>query len=85
MLKITIPGFIYEIREDDREELEKLLFKFGSARRRAYRLNQKGLSKAEIEKLLQGELELNSRYVKDAYWFVKDLPSHVTFGGLKTQ
>jgi len=65
--------------------LEKLLFKFGRARRRAYALKRKGYTKSEIEKILQDEICLNSRYIKDAYHSVKDLPPHVTFGGLNNQ
>ena len=82
---ITIPGYICEISEEDREELENLLFKFGNARRRAYSLRRKGYTKSEIEKILHEEICLNARYIKDAYHSVKDLPPHVTFGGLKNQ
>ena len=85
MAKVTIPGYIYDISEEDREELEKLLFKFGKARRRAYSLKQKGYTRSEIEKILHEEICLNGRYVKDAYHSVKDLPPHVTFGGLNNQ
>ena len=85
MVKVTIPGYICEISEEGREELENLLFKFGKARRRAYSLRRKGYTKSEIEKILRDELCLNSRYIKDAYHSVKDLPPHVTFGGLKNQ
>jgi len=85
MANVTIPGYICEISEEEREELENLLFKFGKARRRAYSLRQKGYTKSEIEKILQDELRLNSRYIKDAYHSVKDLPPHVTFGCLKNQ
>ena len=85
MAKVTIPGYICEISEEEKEELEKLMFKFGRARRRAYSLKQKGYTKSEIEKILRDEICLNSRYVKDAYHSVKDLPPHVTFGGLKNQ
>ena len=84
-VKVTIPGYICEISEEDREELEKLLFNFGRARRRAYALKRKGYTESEIEKILRDELCLNSRYIKDAYHSVKDLPPHVTFGGLKNQ
>ena len=84
-VKVTIPGYICEISEEDREELEKLLFNFGRARRRAYALKRKGYTESEIEKILQDEIGLNSRYIKDAYHSVKDLPPHVTFGGLKNQ
>ncbi|MCW7075398.1 MAG: IS200/IS605 family accessory protein TnpB-related protein [Candidatus Methanospirare jalkutatii] len=85
MVKVTIPGYICEISEEDREELEKLLFKFGKACRRAYSLKRNGYTKSEIEKILQDEICLNARYIKDAYHSVKDLPPHVTFGGLKNQ
>ncbi|MDF2956989.1 MAG: hypothetical protein OD814_000611 [Candidatus Alkanophagales archaeon MCA70_species_1] len=85
MPKVTIPGYICEISEEDREELEKLMFKFGKARRRAYSLKQKGYTKPGIERILQDEIGLNSRYVKDAYNSIKSLPPHVTFGGLKNQ
>jgi len=85
MAKVTIPGYICEISEEEKEELEKLQFKFGKARRRAYSLRRKGYTKSEIEKILQDELRLNSRYIKNAYHSVKDLPPHVTFGGLKNQ
>ena len=85
MVRVTIPGYICEISEEEKEELEKLMFKFGKARRRAYSLKRKGYTKSEIEKILQDELCLNSRYIKDAYHSVKDLPPHVTFGGLNNQ
>jgi len=85
MVNVTIPGYICEISEEEKEELEKLMFKFGRARRRAYSLRRKGYTKSEIEKILQYELCLNSRYIKDAYHSVKDLPPHVTFGGLNNQ
>jgi len=85
MAKVTIPGYICEISEEEKEELEKLLFKFGRARRRAYSMKRKGYTKSEIERILQDEICLNARYIKDAYHSVKDLPPHVTFGGLKNQ
>jgi len=83
VVKVTIPGYVCSISEEDRSKLEKLLFKFGRACRRAYSLKQKGYTKAEIEKILHEGINLNSRYVKDAYHSVKDLPPHVTFGGLR--
>ena len=46
---ITIPGYICEISAEEKEELEKLLFKFGKARRRAYSLKRNGYTKSEIE------------------------------------
>ncbi len=85
MVKIAIPGFICEISDEDKKELENLMFKFGKARRRAYSLKWKGVWKADIERILQKETGLNSRYVKDAYHSIKDLPPHITFGGKKNQ
>jgi len=85
MAKVTIPGYICEISEEDREELEKLLFKFGKARRRAYSLRRKGYTKSEIEKILRDEICLNARYISSAYDSIKSLPPHVTFGGIKNQ
>ena len=77
--------YICEISEEEKKELEKLLFNFGNARRRAYSLKRKGYTKSEIERILQDEIGLNSRYIKDAYHSVKDLPPHITFGCLKNQ
>ncbi|MCD6214317.1 MAG: IS200/IS605 family accessory protein TnpB-related protein [Candidatus Desulfofervidus sp.] len=85
MAKVTIPGFICEIKDEDKAELEKVMNKFGKARRRAYSMKWKGMWKSVIEKQLQEEIGLNSRYIKDAYHSIKDLPPHVTFGGLKNQ
>jgi len=85
MVKITIPGFICKITDEEKKELEELMFRFGKARRRAYSLKLKGVWKADIERILQDETGLNSRYVKDAYHSIKDLPPHVTFGGKKNQ
>lgn len=85
MAEITIPGYIYEISAEDEAELHELFRKFGNARRRAYNMLGKGMWKPDIERILQGETGLNSRYVKDAYHSVKDLPPNVTFGGLKNQ
>jgi len=85
MAEITIPGYICEIKDPDKVELEALLHKFGNARRRAYSMMQHGIWKPFIEKQLQEEIGLNSRYIKDAYHSIKDLPPHVTFGGLRNQ
>lgn len=82
---MTIPGYICEICDDEKEELERLLFKFGNARRRAYALKQKGYTRSEIVEILREETGLNARYVRDAYDSIKGLPPHVTFGGLKNQ
>jgi len=86
MVKIAISGWICEILDEDREELEKLMFRFGKAtRRRTYSLKWKGVWKADIERILQKETGLNSRYVKDVYHSIKDLPPHVMFGGKRNQ
>jgi IS605 OrfB family transposase len=69
----------------DGARLEDLFHKFGNARRRAYMLKQRSVSKAEIERLLQEQIGLNARYVKDAYRSVEALPPHVTFAGKHNQ
>jgi IS605 OrfB family transposase len=48
-------------------------------------LKQHGVPKSEIERLLQEELGLNSRYIKDAYRSIENLPPRVTFGGIELQ
>lgn len=83
MSAITIPGAITSL--DDTALLDDLMRKFGNARRRAFSLKRKGMRKGDIEKLLQQEIGLNSRYIKDAYYSIKDLPYNTTFGGLKNQ
>ena len=85
MPKLTIPAVITRIVSSDEARLEDLFRRFGNARRRGYMLKQRGIAKAEIEKILQEQLEINCRYAKDAYHSIKDLPPHVTFGGLKLQ
>ena len=85
MPKLTIPAAIAKIVPSDETRLWDLFRRFSNARRRAYMLKQRGVTKAEIERLLQGQLGLNSRYIKDAYHSIEDLPPHVTFGGLKLQ
>lgn len=69
----------------DEERLLDLFRRFGNARRRAYVLKQRGVPKAEIERTLQEQLGINSRYAQDAYHSIKDLPPHVTFGGVRLQ
>ena len=85
MSKITIPGALVRIDPRDEVRLEELYRRFGNARRRAYVLKQRGVEKAEIEWILQIQMKLNSRYAKDAYHSIKDLPPHVTFGGKRNQ
>jgi IS605 OrfB family transposase len=85
MSKLTIPATITHIDQRDAARLEELYRRFGNARRRAYMLKQRGAAKAEIERLLQEQIGLNSRYIKDAYNSIEDLPPHVTFGGKRNQ
>jgi hypothetical protein len=67
------------------DDVERLMFKFGNARRRAYSMKQKGVGRLEILKLLRQETGLPSRYVYSAYDTIKGLPPHVAFGGLELQ
>ncbi len=80
---ITLPGVITSVT--NRALLNALLRKFGNARRRAFSLKRKGLATSCIETILQQEIGLNARYIKDAYYSIKDLPYNTTFGGLKNQ
>ena len=84
-VETTIPAFIHNISGEDNVCLDNLFYRFGNARRRAYSLKQKNIPKKHIERDLQTETGLNSRYIKDAYYTIKDLPPHVTFGGLRNQ
>lgn len=85
MSRLAIPAAIVRIDQRDKSRLEDLFRRFGNARRRAYMLKQRGVPKAEIERVLQEQLGLNSRYVKDAYHLIENLPPHATFGGVKLQ
>ena len=85
MSRLTIPATIVHIDSRDETCLQNLFRRFGNARRRAYMLKQRGVAKSKIERTLQEQLGINSRYVKDAYHSIKDLPSRVTFGGLRLQ
>jgi len=80
---VTIPGVIKSTEE--LFNLDKIMLKFGNARRRAFSMKKKGFKKSVIEKILQLEIGLNSRYVKDAWYSIKDLPINTTFGGLNNQ
>ncbi|MCW7075591.1 MAG: hypothetical protein OCU24_07085 [Candidatus Methanospirare jalkutatii] len=76
--------------EEEEKALKNLFFTFGKARRLCYSLRQKyelkgEMSKSEIIKRVQAITGLNSRYVKDAYATIENLPPHVTFGGLRNQ
>lgn len=48
-------------------------------------VRRKGYSKSDIEKQLQAEHDPNSRYAKDAFHSIRDLPPRWTSGGLKNQ
>nr|MDO8079791.1 hypothetical protein [Candidatus Freyarchaeota archaeon] len=85
MSKLTIPAIITKINQKDQTQLKNLFRRFGNARRRAYTLKQRDAPKAEIERLLQEQMGLNSRYAKDAHHSIENLPPHATFGGLKLQ
>jgi len=78
---ITIPAFIK--RQFD--EIERLMFKFGNCRRRAYSMKQDGVDRLEILRQLHRETKLPTRYVYTAYDMIEGLPPHVTFGGVKLQ
>lgn len=80
-MKITIPCFI----RGQNEDLERLIFKFGNCRRRAYSMKQEGIDRLEIIKQLYRETNLPTRYVQTAHDMIKGLPPHVTFGGLELQ
>jgi IS605 OrfB family transposase len=80
MAEITIPAYIPKYCQ----ELQSLMFQFGKARRRAYRMLQKGMDRAEIVRTLNRE-GLNARYNSSALRSVESLPSHVTFGGLESK
>jgi IS605 OrfB family transposase len=82
---ITIPGYLYDLNNEECKALEQLMQQFGNARRRSYQLARKGVAVPIIEKTLQETFILNGRYSKDAYYSIKDLPSHVTFGGIHNQ
>jgi len=88
-MEITIPARI-ELSGGEEKALQNLFFTFGKARRLCYSLRQKyelkgRMSRSEIIKSVQELTGLNSRYVKDAYATIENLPSHVTFGGLNNQ
>lgn len=84
-MKLTIPGYICHLNPEERTLLDTLMRHFGNARRRAYQLTRKQRPPSEIEKILQNDHALNFRYAKDAFYSIKTLPSHITFGGLKNQ
>lgn len=80
-MKLTIPCFIRGKNED----VERLMLKFGNARRRAYSMKQKGVDGLKIRRELREETGLASRYIWTAYSMIRPLPPHVTFGGIELQ
>ena len=89
-MEITIPAGIELSVGEEEKALENLFFAFGKARRLCYSLRQKyelkgEMSRSEIIRKVQELTGLNSRYVKDAYATIENLPLHVTFGGLNNQ
>jgi len=90
MYELTIPANIELSGVEEEKALQNLFFAFGKARRLCYSLRQKyelrgEMSRSEIIKRVQELTGLNSRYVKDAYATIENLPPHVTFGGLNNQ
>ena len=80
-MKFTIPGFVSGIHP----EVERHIFAFENARRRAYRMKQKDVDRLVILQQLNREVRISARYVSTAYDTIKMLPPHVTFGGKKAQ
>lgn len=80
-MKFTIPGFV----NGTHSEVERLIFKFENARRRAYSMRQRGLDRLAILRQLNREVRIPARYVSTAYDMTKALPPHITFGGKKAQ
>ncbi|WP_287584311.1 IS200/IS605 family accessory protein TnpB-related protein [Candidatus Borrarchaeum sp.] len=83
MAAITLSGVIISLA--DTQALKDLMRRFNTARRRAFSLKRQGVQTCTIETILQQEIGLNSRYIKDAYYSIKNLPYNTTFGGLKNQ
>lgn len=80
--KLAIPGYVLSGMHP---EVERLIFRFENARRRACTLKQKAVDRLTILRLLNREVGIPARYVSTAYDMAKALPAHVTFGGKKTQ
>jgi len=81
-VRLAIPGYVLSGLHP---ELERLIFRFEKARRRAYTLKRKDIDRLTILRELNGEIRIPARYVSTAYDMIKALPPHVTFGGKKTQ
>ena len=80
-MKFTVPAFI----SSTHLEVERLIFAFENARRRAYVMKQKGIDRLSILRQLTREAHMPARYVSAAYDSIKMLPPHVTFGGKRAQ
>jgi IS605 OrfB family transposase len=80
-MKFTVPAFV----SGTHPEVERLIFAFENARRRAYIMKQKGVDRLVILRQLTHEAHIANRYVSAAYDTIKMLPPHVTFGGKKAQ
>jgi hypothetical protein len=72
MAVITLPGIVTSL--PDTPALDDLMRNFGNARRRAFSLKRQGLKTPSLETILQQQIGFNSRYVKDAYYSIKNLP-----------
>ena len=80
-MKFTVPAFV----SSTHPEVERLIFAFENARRRAYRMKQKDIDRLVIIRQLNREIRIPARYVSTAYDTIKKMPPHVTFGGKKAQ
>ncbi len=81
-LKLAVPAYVLGGLNP---EVERLIFSFEKARRRAYSMKQKGVGRLAILRQLNREVGIPARYVSAAYDMIKALPPHVTFGGKKIQ
>jgi IS605 OrfB family transposase len=81
-VKLAIPGYVLSGLH---AEVERLIFRFENAERRAYALKQNGVDRLTILRQLNREVGIPARYVSAAYDMIKALPPHVTFGGKKAQ
>jgi hypothetical protein len=81
-VKLAVPGYVLSGLHP---EVERLIFRFENAGRRAYALKQKAVDRLMILRLLNREVGIPARYVSAAYDMIKALPPHVTFGGKKAR
>jgi hypothetical protein len=66
-MKFTVPGFV----NGTNREVERLIFAFENARRRAYVMKQKGMDRLLILRQLNREIRIPARYVSAAYDSIK--------------